>query len=224
MNDDGNIRTSFRGLRQRSLSGEVRDEIERMILDGELSSGERLDEATLASRLGVSRGPVREAARSLGQEGLVNAVANKGVYVRELTPEEAFELYDLRALIAGYLCQRVAEAGDPAVVADLRERLGAMAEAAQAGDEAGYFELNLAFHTFIAEASGASRAANLYTSLGKEVRLMRCRVLSGPDALAISNAEHASIVEAIARGDADGARAAGARHHVNGKARLVNAL
>ncbi len=64
---------------------------------------------TLAEQLGVSRGPVREAARSLERRGLVTAVANQGVFVRKLSIDEALELYDLRAMIAGYLCARVAE-------------------------------------------------------------------------------------------------------------------
>ena len=51
--------------RSRSLTAIVHDEIERMILDGELKPGERLNEQVLAARLGVSRGPVREAARAL---------------------------------------------------------------------------------------------------------------------------------------------------------------
>ncbi|MEQ8367094.1 MAG: GntR family transcriptional regulator [Roseicyclus sp.] len=65
------IKDSFQKLRQRSLVGEVRDELERMILAGELETGERLNEISLAGQLGVSRGPVREAARSLEREGLV---------------------------------------------------------------------------------------------------------------------------------------------------------
>jgi DNA-binding FadR family transcriptional regulator len=53
---------------------------------------------------------------------------------------------------------------------------------------------------------------------------MRLRVLSGAEKLALSNAEHAAIVEAIAQGDADAARTLGAQHHINGKARLLETL
>ena len=91
------MRENIARRRQRTLVLDVRDELERMILDGEFKSGERLDENGLARQLGVSRGPVREAARSLEREGLVDAVANQGVFVRQLAIEDALELYDLRA-------------------------------------------------------------------------------------------------------------------------------
>lgn len=224
MDQRADIRTSFQKLRQRSLVGEVRDELERMILDGELPTGERLDENSLADQLGVSRGPVREAARALERSGLVRAVANQGVYVRKLTIEEALELYDLRAMMAGYLCAKVTEAGDPTVVEILRDLVAQMRAAADACDEDAYFDLNLAFHDAIAAAAGAERTETLYNSLGKEVRLMRLRVLSGARKLALSNTEHARIVDAIARGDAEAARIEGAQHHINGKARLLETL
>ena len=218
------IKLPFQKLRQRSLVGEVRDELERMILEGELRNGERLNENSLADHLGVSRGPVREAARSLERAGLVKAVAHKGVYVRNLSSDEVLELYDLRAMVAGYLCARVAEAGDATVLVALREFVTRMQEVANVGDEDAYFALNLRFHDEIAEASGATRAADLYGSLGKEVRLMRLRVLTGAEALAVSNAEHGRIVGAMECGDVDAARMEGGQHHINGKKRLLGSL
>ena len=220
----GDMRESIARRRQRSLVLDVRDELERMILEGEVKAGERLKENELAEQLGVSRGPVREAARSLEREGLVKTVANQGVYVRELAIEDVLELYDLRAMIAGYLCARAAEKVTKAMTEHLGGLVAAMDGAIDKVDEARYFELNLAFHDSIAESAGAFRARNLYSSLGKEVRLMRIRVLTGKDSLRVSNAEHARIVAAIATGDADAARAEGAQHHLNGKKRLLETL
>jgi DNA-binding GntR family transcriptional regulator len=224
MQMQSDLRESFARRRRRPLVLEVRDEIERIILEGEVEAGERLNEIRLAEQLGVSRGPVREAARSLEREGLVETVANQGVYVRKLSIEDAVELYDLRAMLAGYLCAEVASRGDPVVAADLRRSVVEMDAAITRGDEAGYFELNLAFHDRIADAAGTHRTRALYMSLGKEVRLMRLRVLSGDAALAVSNAEHDGIVSAIERGDAEAARTAGADHHLNGKTRLLQTL
>lgn len=218
------IREAAERRRQRPLVLEVRDELERMILLGELKGGERLNEAALADLLGVSRGPVREAARSLEREGLVQAVANDGVYVRSLSVAEALELYDLRAMMAGYLCATLARQADDAVRARLHLFLARMDGAIAAGDEAEYFALNLAFHDHIAETAAAPRARALYLALGKEVRLMRLKVLTGTEALRRSNAEHGAIVAAIVAGDAEAARAAGAAHHANGKARLLDRL
>ena len=207
--------------RKKPLVLEVRDELERMILGGEVPAGERLNEQTLAALMGVSRAPVREAARSLEKDGLVTTVANKGVYVRKLTLDDALELYELRAMVFGYLCARVAATGDDQALADLRASVTRMAEAAEREDESTYFTENLAFHDKIAEAADSRRVADLYISLCKEVRLMRLRVLSGPLALEVSNQEHEAIVRAIESGDIKAASRAGSQHHLNGKQRLL---
>jgi DNA-binding GntR family transcriptional regulator len=68
-----------------------------MILSGELRPGEKLTEMALAARLGVSRGPLREAFRMLDESGLVRTEKNRGVFVRDLPVAEAIEIFDLRA-------------------------------------------------------------------------------------------------------------------------------
>jgi DNA-binding GntR family transcriptional regulator len=224
MEMSANIRKSIQRLQQRSLVLEVRDELERMILLGEVAQGERLNEISLAKKLGVSRGPVREAARSLEREGLVMTVANQGVYVRKLSVEDALELYDLRAMIAGHLCAAAAIAASSEAKAKMRTFVLQMEDSIKTGDEQAYFTLNLDFHDCVAAASGSLRATALYGSLGKEVRLMRLRVLSGESALRRSNIEHDQIVTAIENGDVETARSAGAQHHLNGKKRLLETL
>ena len=205
-------------LQKKSLVGEVRMELERMILEGELRSGERLNENDLAGRFGVSRGPVREAARFLQHDGLVDAIAHEGVYVRTITLEEALDLYDLRAVLAGHICACLASRATAADKVELRDFIARMAAAS--AEAQAYVSLNFEFHTRIAQMSGAERAAAIYTSLGKEVRLMRLRVLLAPDATSVSCVEHERIVAAIEAGDADAARHEGTQHHLNGKARL----
>src|SRR3546814_3316555 len=74
-------------------------ELEGMIVSGELSGGDRLNETVLAERFGVSRGPVREACRGLERSGLIRFVANRGVFVREMNVKEALELFDVRAAL-----------------------------------------------------------------------------------------------------------------------------
>ncbi|MFM1856537.1 MAG: hypothetical protein RLZ83_1846, partial [Pseudomonadota bacterium] len=84
-------------LQSSSLTGLVQAELERLILSGELAPGERLPEVALAARLGVSRGPLREAFRMLEEAGLVRTEKNRGVQVRDVPLDEAIEIFDLRA-------------------------------------------------------------------------------------------------------------------------------
>lgn len=219
-----NMRETLERRRQRPLVLEVRDELERMILDGQVGAGERLNENVLAEQMGVSRGPVREAARSLERDGLVETVANQGVFVRKLSIEDAMELYDLRAMIAGYLCARVAEIANADLKSELRAYVTRMDELIAEKNQEDYFGTNLAFHDRIASAAGTSRAHALYIGLGKEVRLLRLRVLSSQESLQLSNREHDKIVSAIEAGDPEAAERAGAEHHRNGKSRLRETL
>ncbi|MCT7376695.1 GntR family transcriptional regulator [Chelativorans salis] len=210
--------------RERSLTTIVRDRLEQMILKGELGAGMRLNEQALSKVLGVSRGPIREAARLLERDGLVASVANQGAFVRQLSIEEALELYDLRAVIAGHACAQLAERASAAAKREMRERVEEMDRCIATEEEARYFELNLAFHDRIAELSGGKRTLALYTSLGKEVRLLRRRVLRGTESMRFSNEEHKQIVGAIEAGDAPAARQAAEQHHINGKRRWLDTL
>jgi DNA-binding transcriptional MocR family regulator len=81
-------------LRASSLASAVQQEIERMIFTGELGPGDKLTEAFLAERLGVSRGPVREAFRVLEEAGLLQLEKNRGVFVRQIPIEEALEIFE----------------------------------------------------------------------------------------------------------------------------------
>ena len=78
-----------------SLTAIVRAELERLIVSGDLPAGQRLNEQQLAARFGVSRGPVREALRSLEHAGLVTSVVNLGMFVRQVGVAEASEIYDI---------------------------------------------------------------------------------------------------------------------------------
>jgi len=191
-----------------------------MILAGTLAAGERLNEAALATSLGVSRGPVREAVRGLERSGLVVAVRNQGSYVRQVSAEEALEIYDIRAAITGLACARLAEVGTAAQLADLRALVKRMEAAWRADEAAGYYAANLDFHAALLEFGGGPRARRLYAELGNELHLYRRRALVQPENMRESNAEHAAILRAIAAREPATARAAGEAHIAGGKRRF----
>ncbi len=210
--------------RSQSLTALVRDEIERQILGAELAAGARLNELSIANRLGVSRGPVREAVRLLERDGLVTSIVNQGSFVRQVSIEEASELYDLRAVIMGHACGALAGT----IAADEIEELGGlvlrMDEAAGIGAADTYYDLNLKFHDRLMEMAGRKRSSALYSSLVKEAHLFRRRSLVSGPAMQESNDEHRQILDALARGDRQAAREAAERHHLNGKRRWLRTM
>lgn len=208
-------------VRTRSLTSLVQQEIERMILSGELRAGERLNEQVLAARLGVSRGPIREATRGLERAGLVTAVVNHGVYVRKLSQEEAFETYDLRALLTGFACERLACKSTPAQRAHLDRLVSRMDAAARSGNSTTYYTLNLEFHDALMDYASHQRAQQIYASLVKEMHLFRQRSLVSPENMLESNAEHRSMVAAIVAGDPVAARQTGESHVSGGRRRFA---
>src|SRR5262245_142852 len=86
-------------LRNRSMASSAQEEIERLILSGELPAGVRIGEAEMALRLGISRGPIREAFRGLEEAGLVRFEKNRGVFVREVDLVQADQNYVVRGAL-----------------------------------------------------------------------------------------------------------------------------
>lgn len=210
--------------RAQSLTAIVQKELERMILSGELKAGERLNEQALATRLGVSRGPIREAMRALERAGLVNAIVNQGVFVREIGVDEAKEIYDIRALVFGFACARVARHASEDQKAELAALMQAMDDAIARADNRSYYALNLRFHDRVLAFAGHGRASQVYESLIKETHLLRQSALDTVPAMRASNAEHAAILAAIAGGDEKRARKLGEAHSLGGKRRWLESM
>lgn len=202
----------------------VHHEIERQIVSGEMSSGMRLNEATIAETLGVSRGPVREAIRSLAQSGLVELAANRGAVVRRMAPEEAMGLYELRGVVFALACEQVAASSNPSVVAELDLYQEAMIGAAKTGQSDVYYKLNIAFHDAIMNAYSNPEAQLIYAGLIKQLHLCRRRGLAIPENKMASLSEHAAIIEAIRNGDPAEAFRAGRLHVENGRIRFAGTL
>jgi DNA-binding GntR family transcriptional regulator len=218
MND---VTTAIALRRAQSLTAIVHEEVERMILSGELKAGERINEQALATRLGVSRGPIREAARALERAGLLTSVVNQGVFVRQITEDEAKEIYDVRSVVFGFICGLLASRVTAEQAEALNSAVAEMDEAIERVDNAAYFRLNLRFHETINAFAAHSRATNTYEGLIKETQLLRQSSLVGPARMRESNGEHAAIVAAIAAGEAETARRVAEAHAQGGKRRWL---
>ncbi|WP_342362818.1 FCD domain-containing protein [Terrarubrum flagellatum] len=210
-------------IRSNSLPMLLEQEIERAVLGGELAPGQRVNEKELATRFGVSRGPVREALRGLEAAGLVEQVPNRGVFVRKLSWAEASNVYDVRAALFGYAGQLLSQRVDAAGVAQLRGFVADMDVAVEAGDFERYVRLNFAFHEYIVRESGNAVLAEQYLGLIKQLRLYRTRNLMLADSVHASNREHHAMVDAIEARDGDRAYRAHFDHVALAKRRLATA-
>jgi DNA-binding GntR family transcriptional regulator len=111
------------------LRREVLEALRLSIVNGRLASGARLIERELIGMMGVSRTVIREALRQLEAEGLVDVVPNRGAIVRELTVDEARDLYAIRALLEGLAARMFVEKAGADEIAELGRALKATAAA-----------------------------------------------------------------------------------------------
>lgn len=208
-------------LQTSSLTTVVQQEIERAILQGEYAPGSKLIEATLADKMGVSRGPVREAFRMLEEAGLVRTEKNRGVFVRDIPIDEAVEIFDLRAAMDELVGRKLAKDITPAQLKEIKALGDSMEKAVRAEDAYNYHLLNLKFHDRLVEMAGNSKLTAIYRKLIKELSLFRRLNLADGWLLPISASEHRAIIKAIASGDAEAAGKAMFDHVIDSKERTI---
>lgn len=210
-------------LRTRSLANVVQAEIERMIIDGELKPNERVNENGLSQRLGVSRGPIREACSALAAMGLIEIIPNRGFFIRALTNDEAQDLSEARAGVFGCMAMMLAERITDAQLTVLRTLVERMEEIVALGDVHIYYPVNLEFHKQITLMAGNNRLALIYQSFVRELHIQRYRALSSPDVLHVSNEEHRALVDALEARDPARALVTARSHILNGIVRTRKA-
>ncbi len=211
-------------LRSVSLTSALERKLEHLIMSGELEPGGRLNEIQLAQRFGTSRGPVREAMRSLEAKGFVEVVRNRGVFVRQISLAEACEIYELRGTLFGLAGRLTSHRMTDDLLRRLRDLVEAMEKAADQNDLDAYYPLNLQFHATIIEASGNRLLATEYSRFVNKMHLFRRKSLVQGGGLAVSNSEHREMLAALAAGDADRAYLSHWRHVDRAKHRMIVAV
>ncbi len=212
-------------LRSQSLTTLVHRELERRILAGVLAPGDKINEEDIAGQLSVSRGPVREAFRALESSGLVRMEKNRGVFVRQVSIEEADEIYEVRAGLDELVGRLLARRIRPRELAQLRGLLKQMQHAARDKDVDAYYPLNVRFHDRLVELTANGTLIAAYRRLVNELHLYRRATLArGADSFPTSTREHADIVDALARKDCDRAGRLLYEHAMQSRERLHAAL
>jgi DNA-binding GntR family transcriptional regulator len=210
----------IRQRRSKTLATIVREGIEALVMSGELGVGDRVNESNLAGKFGVSRGPIREACRSLEQAGLLVASANQGSYVREMNLQEACDLYEVRGALSGLIGRLAVERCSDENINDLLVLVTQMDVSVAAQDFDKYYAQNLMFHNEMVKAAGNKSLSENYNSIIKQLHLFRRRGLVSAGSLEVSNAEHWAIVNALKARDSDGTEHAMRNHVAGGWARM----
>ncbi|MFJ6722052.1 GntR family transcriptional regulator [Streptomyces sp. NPDC091259] len=184
----------------------IRDDI----VSGVFEPGGRLTEEVLARRYGVSRVPVREALRTLEAEGFVTTRRHAGACVAEPTDQEAADLLELRALLEPLAAAKAARRRTEGHLKVLRGLVRLGQERARSGRGEDLRALGGWFHETLGQASASPGLISVLTQTRHKIAWMY--VVRAPARPVDFWAEHGAIVDAVARGDAERARALTALH------------
>ncbi len=207
------------GSRFRSISEVAADILRDMILVGELAPGAQLTQDEIATRLGVSTMPVREALIQLSHEGLIEAHRGRSYRVRRATRSDISDVFWLHAMVERELTRRAClRAGE--IVAVLDASLEAWTDAVRSGQTSDLDQLNFEFHRLINHAAGAPV---LLRQLRHTLRTIPQHFYSLlPEWIEVSTVGHQRILEAFKAGDADMAGTAAAEHVLEAGALLTH--
>nr|WP_138467078.1 GntR family transcriptional regulator [Poseidonocella sp. HB161398] len=191
------------------------------IRSGALAPGTRLREVELASRLGLSRTPVREALRLLEAEGLVAHLPRQGAVVRQLDYAEVAELYEMRSVLEGTAARLAARIASDVELEELEVLQLAVEAALARADERGSSEANRQFHAALHDAARNRFLIGAIRGMEKTMLILGPTTLADPERRAGAAEEHRAILAALRARDGSAAEAAMQRHIRNAqRARL----
>ena len=203
-----------------SLSLQARKQIEEFVLDGILRTGDKITERDMATRLGMSRAPIREAIRDLVNAGLLEQISARQIVVRQLLVTEIEEIFNIRALLEGKAAALAAANRHSGQLEQLQDLLEQMILVARSLDYPTYFDLNIQFHKLIHQIANAPRLLGLIDQIMRESLLLRSRSLVNEDHIQNSINEHSQILISLETGDSELADLLMTRHVQNGFNRL----
>ena len=167
------------------------------ILKGELQPGERLMELQLASKLGVSRTPIREAIRMLEQEGLAVTMPRKGAEVARMTLKDMEDVLEVRDALDELAAQIACERMTAEQMQILKETKKEFEEILESGDVKKIADVDVRFHDIIYEATDNARLVSLLGNMREQLFRYRVECLKNPENYPALMAEHNAIVAAL---------------------------
>ncbi|SNT50752.1 GntR family transcriptional regulator [Rhodococcoides kyotonense] len=196
--------TDDTSLRRFSLRDQALSVIRKQVVTGDIVPGEIYSAAAIASSLGVSNSPVREAMLTLVNQGVMEAVRNRGFRLIPLSEKDRSDIYDLRIMLEVPAMGRLA-ANRTKIDPKFSELATDTVVCAVNGDMVQYLDSDRQFHLGLLALLGNSRLVEIVGDLRDRTRLVNVQALSKEGSLEKSAREHHTLLDALIAGD--GARA-----------------
>jgi DNA-binding GntR family transcriptional regulator len=196
-------------IQKRPLKEDIFDVLHEKIISGTYKPGDWLRQEDIATQLGVSMTPVREGLDLLVSAGLAERVPYRGVRVREMSIKDVVEAYGLRLILESLIAQEAAKNITPGQVAALEHMLEEMKKHDTLKEVSSERKSSRQFHSIIAESTKNDLLIKLYAVVANAFPdwLLYEALFRYPELIADSMAstyrEHAAIVDALKKGDAE---------------------
>lgn len=193
------------------------------IFSGALEVGTPIREIEMATQLGVSRSPLREAMQRLVQERILTAVPGRGLRVSVIKAENVPDLYHARAAVESEAVRLIAKDPQPRVLAQLEAAYRDLVEASEAQEARAIGDADINFHQQLVNLAGSQRLSDYMASLAVETRIA---IFSLPEGFAVPkdvSGTYRELLDALAAGDAKTAVAALRRQFAEAVARFTGA-
>jgi DNA-binding GntR family transcriptional regulator len=146
--------TRLHPVRDNTLRAQIVAQLHGMVTSGRYAPGERLTESALATELGVSRAPLREAIRELADRGILVSQPYRGLFVRPVSETDLRELYSMRTALEQFAFKLAWDLRTPSALSDLRERFETLIASQTGDDQSSTIEREVRFHSWVYELSG----------------------------------------------------------------------
>ncbi|WP_048647340.1 GntR family transcriptional regulator [Nitratireductor soli] len=188
-------------------------EIRRLILNGELPAGERLEQEQIAEQLGMSRLPIRQALDRLKEQGFIDMLPHRGAIVASLSVEDMVELYSARQRLETWALTDAWPHYTADVVGTLKDHLSQCEAAASSGDLDGFMAANRAFHLQMYAPAGNRHLQSIIVKLYDLSERYQRTSLRQSGRMQLSNTHHAEMLRVIEDSDLPGLLAAAEQHN-----------
>ncbi|ALS20783.1 MULTISPECIES: GntR family transcriptional regulator [Paenibacillus] len=199
------------------LGEKIANELRIQIIGGKLEKGSVLSENQIAADFGTSRGPVRDALKTLSNEGLIR-LERMGVVILGLTPEDMQEIYDVRILIEGFIMERLSHDFNESRRNTLLHIIDKMELAAKHNDDVDFSRYDMEFHETMIRYCNHQRIFRLWNGIRPIIFAALLVATKNRFARAVEGVpqlihQHRSIVDAISEGDQEHIRQAAKDHY-----------
>lgn len=190
-------------LPQVTLVENIVERFHQSLVDGDLLPGQEINESQISESLGVARGTLREAIHKLISDGLLEKTPNRRTRVRELSPQKAWEIMTVRAVVESYCARILVERMTPEKAEILNKIWERMESASRASERAIAKQADFQLHQAIVQLSEHELLNDIWSRLKSWILLMFASEVFYPEDLLTNSIHHRQIVDAICNGDPD---------------------